>query len=327
MPIEVKDLEYTYSQGTPFEKKALAGIDLTVNEGDFVGILGHTGSGKSTFILHLNGLIKLQSGSIDVFGIKLVPDKKNKQDLRRLRGTVGMVFQYPEYQLFEDTVEKDVAFGPKNLGLSEEEVAGRVERAIRLVGLDYEDVRSRAPFELSGGQRRRVAIAGIIAMQPRVLVLDEPTAGLDPYGKEQILSLITKLKKECSPTVIVISHDVDEITRFASRIVVFNDGKVAFDVPMNELFRHGEELQAMGLEIPKAVRIADELRRRGIDLGDVVNADDLVRAVVRKFDKTGMDETDIAKLSAAQFDFDGLYGASASDVRSGNGGGSGEATA
>ena len=187
MPIEVKDLEYTYSSGTPFEKKALAGIDLTVNEGDFVGILGHTGSGKSTFILHLNGLIKLQSGSIDVFGIKLVPDKKNKQDLRRLRGTVGMVFQYPEYQLFEDTVEKDVAFGPKNLGLSEEEVAGRVERAIRLVGLDYEDVRSRAPFELSGGQKRRVAIAGIIAMQPRVLVLDEPTAGLDPYGKEQIL--------------------------------------------------------------------------------------------------------------------------------------------
>ena len=303
MRIEVKDLAFTYSPGTPFAKRALDGIDLSIEEGDFVGILGHTGSGKSTFILHLNGLIKLQSGSIDVFDIKLVPDRKNKQDLRKLRGTVGMVFQYPEYQLFEDTVEKDVAFGPKNLGLSQEEVDRRVERAIRLVGLDFEDIRGRAPFELSGGQKRRVAIAGIIAMQPRVLVLDEPTAGLDPYGKEQILELITRLKKECSPTVIVISHDVDEITRFASRIVVFNDGRVAFDLPMNELFRRSEELAAMGLEIPRAVRIADKLRARGIDLGDVVNADDLVRAIVRKFDKNNMDETDIAKLSAAQFDF------------------------
>lgn len=303
MRIEVKDLAFTYSPGTPFAKRALDRINLSIEEGDFVGILGHTGSGKSTFILHLNGLIKLQSGSIDVFDIKLVPDKKNKQDLRKLRGTVGMVFQYPEYQLFEDTVEKDVAFGPKNLGLSQEEVDRRVERAIRLVGLDFEDIRGRAPFELSGGQKRRVAIAGIIAMQPRVLVLDEPTAGLDPYGKEQILELITRLKKECSPTVIVISHDVDEITRFASRIVVFNDGKVAFDLPMNELFRRSEELAAMGLEIPRAVRIADKLRARGIDLGDVVNADDLVRAIVRKFDKNNMDETDIAKLSAAQFDF------------------------
>lgn len=305
MRIEVKDLDFTYSPGTPFAKKALSGINLSVQEGDFLGILGHTGSGKSTFILHLNGLIRLQSGTIDVFDIPLRPDKKNKQDLRRLRGTVGMVFQYPEYQLFEDTVEKDVAFGPKNLGLSEQEVATRVERAIRLVGLDYEDVRYRAPFELSGGQKRRVAIAGIIAMQPRVLVLDEPTAGLDPYGKERILGLITKLKKECSPTVIVISHDVDEITRFANRIVVFNDGKVAFDLPMNELFRHSEELAAMGLEIPRAVRIADKLRARGIDIGDVVNADDLVRAVVRRFNKNNMDESDIMKLSASQFDFDG----------------------
>lgn len=316
MRIEVKDLAFTYSPSTPFAKRALDGIDLSIEEGDFVGILGHTGSGKSTFILHLNGLIKLQSGSIDVFDIKLVPDKKNKQDLRKLRGTVGMVFQYPEYQLFEDTVEKDVAFGPKNLGLSQEEVDRRVERAIRLVGLDFEDIRGRAPFELSGGQKRRVAIAGIIAMQPRVLVLDEPTAGLDPYGKEQILELITRLKKECSPTVIVISHDVDEITRFASRIVVFNDGRVAFDLPMNELFRRSEELAAMGLEIPRAVRIADKLRARGIDLGDVVNADDLVRAIVRKFDKNNMDETDIAKLSAAQFDFgsDEAFGGEGGEV-------------
>ena len=316
MPIVVKDLSFAYGKGTPFEKKALDGVSLTIEDGEFLGIMGHTGSGKSTFILHLNGLIKLQSGSIDVFDIRLVPDKKNKQDLRRLRGTVGMVFQYPEYQLFEDTVEKDVAFGPKNLGLSQEEVDRRVERAIRLVGLDFEDIRGMAPFELSGGQKRRVAIAGIIAMQPRVLVLDEPTAGLDPYGKEQILELITRLKKECSPTVIVISHDVDEITRFASRIVVFNDGRVAFDLPMNELFRRSEELAAMGLEIPRAVRIADKLRARGIDLGDVVNADDLVRAIVRKFDKNNMDEPDIAKLSAAQFDFgsDEAFGGAGGEV-------------
>ncbi len=309
MQIVVKDVNYVYSAKTPFERHALKGVNLTINEGDFLGIIGHTGSGKSTFIMHLNGLFKLQSGEIDVFDIKLVPDKKNKSDLRRLRGTVGMVFQYPEYQLFEDTVEKDVAFGPKNMGLDDEEVRRRVKRAIELVGLDYEDIKDRAPFELSGGQKRRVAIAGIIAMQPRVLILDEPTAGLDPYGKEQILSLITHLKKECSPTVIVISHDVDEITRFASRIVVFNDGKVMFDLPMNELFRHADELHAVGLEIPKAVRIAEKLRKRGVELeGDIVSLNDLLRAVVKAYNKKHIDKTVSEDLNFSAFDFD-IYGA------------------
>ena len=309
MQIVVKDVNYVYSAKTPFERHALKGVNLTINEGDFLGIIGHTGSGKSTFIMHLNGLFKLQSGEIDVFDIKLVPDKKNKSDLRRLRGTVGMVFQYPEYQLFEDTVEKDVAFGPKNMGLDDEEVRRRVKRAIELVGLDYEDIKDRAPFELSGGQKRRVAIAGIIAMQPRVLILDEPTAGLDPYGKEQILSLITHLKKECSPTVIVISHDVDEITRFASRIVVFNDGKVMFDLPMNELFRHADELHAVGLEIPKAVRIAEKLRKRGVDLeGDIVSLNDLLRAIVKAYNKKHIDKTVSEDLNFSAFDFD-IYGA------------------
>lgn len=304
MQIVVKDVNYTYSAKTPFERQALKGVNLTINEGDFLGIIGHTGSGKSTFIMHLNGLFKLQSGEIDVFNIKLIPDKKNKSDLRRLRGTVGMVFQYPEYQLFEDTVEKDVAFGPKNMGLDDEEVKRRVKRAIELVGLDYEDVKDRAPFELSGGQKRRVAIAGIIAMQPRVLILDEPTAGLDPYGKEQILSLITHLKKECSPTVIVISHDVDEITRFASRIVVFNDGKVMFDLPMNELFRHADELHAVGLEIPKAVRIAKKLRERGVELeGDIVSLNDLLRAIVKAYNKKHIDKTVDENLNFSTFDF------------------------
>ena len=309
MQIVVKDVNYVYSAKTPFERHALKGVNLTINEGDFLGIIGHTGSGKSTFIMHLNGLFKLQSGEIDVFDIKLVPDKKNKSDLRRLRGTVGMVFQYPEYQLFEDTVEKDVAFGPKNMDLDDEEVRRRVKRAIELVGLDYEDIKDRAPFELSGGQKRRVAIAGIIAMQPRVLILDEPTAGLDPYGKEQILSLITHLKKECSPTVIVISHDVDEITRFASRIVVFNDGKVMFDLPMNELFRHADELHAVGLEIPKAVRIAEKLRKRGVELeGDIVSLNDLLRAIVKAYNKKHIDKTVSEDLNFSAFDFD-IYGA------------------
>ena len=304
MQIVVKDVNYVYSAHTPFERHALKGVNLTINEGDFLGIIGHTGSGKSTFIMHLNGLFKLQSGEIDVFDIKLVPDKKNKSDLRRLRGTVGMVFQYPEYQLFEDTVEKDVAFGPKNMGLDDEEVKKRVKRAIGLVGLDYDDVKDRAPFELSGGQKRRVAIAGIIAMQPKVLILDEPTAGLDPYGKEQILSLITRLKQECSPTVIVISHDVDEITRFANRIVVFNDGKVMFDLPMNELFRHADELHAVGLEVPKAVRIAQKLRERGIELGDIVSLNDLLHAIVTAYNKKHMDEPVKTDVSFSAFDFD-----------------------
>lgn len=309
MQIVVKDLNYTYSARTPFERHALKGVNLTIEEGDFLGIIGHTGSGKSTFIMHLNGLYKLQSGEIDVFDIKLVPDKKKKSDLRRLRGTVGMVFQYPEYQLFEDTVAKDVAFGPKNMGLDKDEVDRRVKRAIELVGLDYDEIKDRAPFELSGGQKRRVAIAGIIAMQPKVLILDEPTAGLDPYGKEQILSLITHLKKECSPTVIVISHDVDEITRFANRIVVFNDGKIMFDLPMNELFRHADELHSVGLEIPRAVRIAKMLKDRGIELeGDIVSLDDLLGAIIAAYNKKHMDKTVEENVSFNAFDF-GVPGA------------------
>ena len=284
MSIVVKDLAFTYSQGTPYEKKAISNINLTINEGDFLGIVGHTGSGKSTFIQHLNGLIKVQEGEIEVFDIKLTNAKKPKPDLRKLRSNVGMVFQYPEYQLFEDTVYKDVAFGPKNLGLSDEEIAVRVKEAIELVGLDFDSVKDRAPFELSGGQKRRVAIAGIIAMKPKVLILDEPTAGLDPSGKEQILQLITHLKKNCSPTVIVISHDIDEITRFATRLIVFNHGSVAFDMPMSELFKHQNELVEMGLDIPLAVKIANDLKARGVAIeNDVVTVSDLIKEVVRLY--------------------------------------------
>ena len=284
MSIVVKDLAFTYSLGSPYEKKAIQNINLTINDGDFLGIVGHTGSGKSTFIQHLNGLIKVQEGEIEVFDIKLTNAKKPKPDLRKLRSNVGMVFQYPEYQLFEDTVYKDVAFGPKNLGLSDEEIASRVKEAIELVGLDFDSVKDRAPFELSGGQKRRVAIAGIIAMKPKVLILDEPTAGLDPSGKEQILQLITHLKKNCSPTVIVISHDIDEITRFATRLIVFNHGGVAFDMPMSELFKHQNELVEMGLDIPLAVKIANDLKARGVAIeNDVVTVSDLIKEVVRLY--------------------------------------------
>ncbi len=284
MSIVIKDLSFTYGVKSPYEKKAISNINLTINDGDFLGIVGHTGSGKSTFIQHLNGLIKVQEGEIEVFDIKLTSAKKPKPDLRALRSNVGMVFQYPEYQLFEDTVYKDVAFGPKNLGLSEDEIARRVKEAIELVGLNFEEIKERAPFELSGGQKRRVAIAGIIAMKPKVLILDEPTAGLDPNGKEQILELITHLKEYCSPTIIVISHDIDEITRFATRLVVFNKSQVAFDMPMKELFKHQDELVAMGLDIPLAVKIANDLRTRGVAVSDeVVTVKDLLKEIERLY--------------------------------------------
>lgn len=286
MPIIVKNLSFTYSANTPYERKALYNINLQINEGDFLGIIGHTGSGKSTFIQHLNGLIKPQEGEIQLFDFKLTSQKRPKVNLRALRSQVGMVFQYPEYQLFADTVEKDVAFGPKNLGLSAEEVSSRVRQAIEMVGLDYEAVKDRAPFELSGGQKRRVAIAGIIAMRPKMLILDEPTAGLDPFGKEQILNLIKYLKTHCSPTIVVISHDIDEITRFANRIVVFNDSRIVYDEPMQQLFKHSIQLQNMGLDIPRAVKIANALRDRGVDLGDdIVTAEDLMAAIVERYNQ------------------------------------------
>lgn len=284
MSITIKNLSYTYSIKSPYEKKALIDINLDIKEGEFVGIIGHTGSGKSTFIQHINGLIKPQQGEVEVFDIKLTNAKKPKPDLIRLRSNVGMVFQYPEYQLFEETVAKDIAFGPKNLGLSKEEIDLRVEQSMQQVGLDYQTYKDRAPFELSGGQKRRVAIAGIIAMQPKILILDEPSAGLDPYGKEQILQLIAKLKKDCSPTIIVISHDIDEISRFAQRIVVFNESKIEFDLPPYELFtNHGDRLIEIGLDIPQAVKIVSKLKQRGVFFDEkIANSEQLFNAISQK---------------------------------------------
>lgn len=279
--IEVKNLTYTYSKKTPYEKIALKDINLTINEGDFLGIIGHTGSGKSTFIQHINGLIKAQDGEIKVFDINLT-QKKPKPDLRKLRQEVGMVFQYPEYQLFADTVEKDIAFGPKNLKLPAEEIKNRVRLAMDAVGLDYDYYKNRSPFDLSGGQKRRVAIAGVLAMKPKVLILDEPTAGLDPIGKRQILNLITNLKNTITPTIIVISHDINEITQYCNRLVVFNNAKIAFDLPINELFTHSEELLNMGLDIPICVKINNYLKANNIKLdGDIITPQDLITEIIK----------------------------------------------
>lgn len=278
MSIVIENLSYVYSPKTPFEHKALDNISLTVEDGDFLGIIGATGSGKSTFIQHLNGLIKLTSGKITVDGIEL----HNKPDLKKLRAEVGMVFQYPEYQLFDETVEKDVSFGPKNLGLKKDEIAERVKEAVETVGLDYEQFKERSPFELSGGQKRRVAIAGVIAMRPKILVLDEPTAGLDPVGRIEMFDLIAKLKESTVKTIIMVSHNMDEISAVANKIAVLEHGKLRFFGAPKELFKNAEELEEIGLDIPTAVKLKNDLKARGVELSDdVVTADDFVEAVVR----------------------------------------------
>ena len=280
MSIIVENLSYTYMPKTPYEKKALDNLSFQIREGEYVGIIGATGSGKSTLVQHLNGLIKLTEGRISVFGMEL--DKKSKPDYKKLRSTVGMVFQYPEYQLFFFFLEKDVAFGPKNIGLSAEETAERVREAVGLVGLDYDEVAGRSPFELSGGQKRRVAIAGVIAMRPKVLVLDEPTAGLDPAGRNDMYRLIDKIKAESTPTVIMISHNMDEISRHADRILVLNEGRKEFFLPPAELFANSARLSQIGLDIPLPVKVAGELRSRGYDVSqDVVTPDDLTAEIRR----------------------------------------------
>lgn len=263
MQIVVKDVNYVYSAKTPFERHALKGVNLTINEGDFLGIIGHTGSGKSTFIMHLNGLFKLQSGEIDVFDIKLVPDKKNKSDLRRLRGTVGMVFQYPEYQLFEETVSADIAFGPKNMGLSEEECRVRVQKAAAFCGIDDKTL-ARSPFEISGGQKRRAAIAGVVAMDPDVLVLDEPAAGLDPRGREEILGGLMEYQRERQSTMLVISHSMEDIAKYADFILVLKEGEVFMFGTVGEIFSDAQKLFGSSLDLPQITKLFVELKKRGI---------------------------------------------------------------
>lgn len=263
MAIETKNLSYTYSVGSPYQKTALKDVTLHIHEGDFCCILGHTGSGKSTLLQHFNGLIKRTSGELRVLEFDL---NRRKPDYKSLRFNVGMVFQYPEYQLFDDTVSKDVSFGPKNMRLDEEEIKKRVREALTLVGLDPDEIGEKSPFEISGGQKRRAAIAGVIAIRPKILVLDEPTAGLDPKGKKEIMSLVKSLKEKLSPTVVMVTHDMDLVAEYATKVIVLKDGEVAFDGTPAELFNNNEIVNNCSLRLPSGVALANELREVGFDI-------------------------------------------------------------
>ncbi len=276
--IRVENLTHTYSVGTPFERSAVEGMNIEVMPGEFLGIIGHTGSGKSTLISHLNGLLKPTSGRILLDGKDIW---ENPKEIRKVRFQVGLVFQYPEYQLFEETVYKDIAFGPGNMGLSKEEIDRRVRQAAAFVGLS-EEMLDKSPFELSGGQKRRVAIAGVIAMEPKVLILDEPTAGLDPAGREKILRQIRAYHEEKGTTVILVSHSMEEIAQNVDRIVVLKGGRNYMDGTPREVFARAEELEAVGLDVPQVTRIAMELRRRGMEIDTAVyTVEELKAALLR----------------------------------------------
>ena len=262
--LKTEDLTYQYSIGTPFEKTAVDHVNLEIEEGAFVGIIGHTGSGKSTLIQHFNGLIRATSGKIYLDGTDIWADKTN---IRQVRFQVGLVFQYPEYQIFEDTVYKDIAFGPRNMGLSEAEIKERVEETAALVGLTQAQL-NQSPFDLSGGQKRRVAIAGVMALRPKVLILDEPTAGLDPKGREDILREIRRYHKETGRTVLLVSHSMEDMANCAEKILVMNAGKVFCYDTVENVFRQAKALQEIGLAVPQITRVCMQLREQGIPLSD-----------------------------------------------------------
>ena len=264
--IKVENLTHIYSQGTPFEKVAVDDISVEIGRGEVIGIIGHTGSGKSTFIQHLNGLLKPTSGRVFFDGTDIHAAKETTRDVRF---KVGLVFQYLEYQLFEETVFRDIAFGPKNMGLSEAEIDERVREAAGFADVP-EAILQSSPLELSGGQKRRVAIAGVIAMMPQVLILDEPTAGLDPAGRESILQKIMDYRRETNATILLISHSMDDVARLATRLLVFDRGKIAMDGAPAEIFDRADELKAMGLTVPAATEIALALRARGVDIPESI---------------------------------------------------------
>ena len=283
--LETKKLSHIYSAGTPFERAALADVDFAAYPGEYLGIIGHTGSGKSTLIQHLNGLLKPTSGQVLFQGTDIWTDLKTT---RRTRFQVGLVFQYPEYQLFEETVYKDISFGPKNMGLDEKEVDRRVRSAAYFVGL-RDDQLNQSPFELSGGQKRRVAIAGVIAMEPKVLILDEPTAGLDPVGTESILSNIRAYHKAQNATIIMVSHSMEEMARTVDRLVVVNDGKIALEGAPSQVFQHGQELEDMGLGIPQMTRVFNRLKAMGVEVGSsVYTVEQAKRAILDALAKKGV---------------------------------------
>ena len=276
MPIEVKNLVHTYMPGTPFEARALKAVSLAIQDGEFIGIIGHTGSGKSTLITHLNGLERSDPGVVLVNGIDL---GAKETDLIAVRRTVGLVFQYPEYQLFEETVAKDVAFGPKNLGLDEAEIRNRVALAIRQVGLDPA-VAERSPCELSGGQKRRVASAGVLAMQPAILSLDEPAAGLDPAGRREMLELIKSIH-DSGVTVVMVSHSMDDVGRYCDRLFVLSKGEIAYSGTPAEVFEHDTKLHDIGLDVPECAKLARVLREKGFNIPrDAYRMEDVAAAIL-----------------------------------------------
>lgn len=279
MPVRMEQVSHTYMQGGPFESTAIFNVNLEIRDGEFVGLIGHTGSGKSTLVQHMNGLLKPTEGTVIVNETRIVKDSKN---LKKVRQQVGLVFQYPEHQLFEETVEKDVAFGPKNLGLSQEEINERVREALQLVGLPYEEIKDRSPFELSGGQRRRVAIAGVLAMKPDILILDEPTAGLDPSGREEIFREIQALHKEKGFTIVLVSHSMEDVARLVDRIIVMNKGQVALTGTPKEVFARADELKQMGLDVPQITSLMTRLRERGMDVPTDIYTLEQAKDVLRK---------------------------------------------
>ena len=273
--LEIRQLNHLYSAGTPFEHQALTDVSFKVERGEFIGIIGHTGSGKSTLIQHLNGLLKPTSGQILLDGRDIWADKAST---RQARFRVGLVFQYPEYQLFEETVYRDIAFGPKNMGLDEKEIDRRVREAAGFVGLTEQQLQV-SPFDLSGGQKRRVAIAGVIAMEPEVLILDEPTAGLDPVGREEILENIESYRRAKNATIMMVSHSMNDVARMTDRLLVMNKSRLAMDGTPIEVFRHAKELVEMGLDIPVLTRVFMALQQKGMDLDQVYTMDQAVAAL------------------------------------------------
>ncbi|MDD7413471.1 MAG: energy-coupling factor transporter ATPase [Eubacteriales bacterium] len=285
MPIEIKQLKHVYMPGSPFETAALNELSLTIHDGEFVGVIGHTGSGKSTLIMHLNGLLKPTSGTVIVDGLDL---SSGKEQLREVRRRVGLVFQYPEYQLFEETVLKDVMFGPKNQGLSDEEAEKCAREALRMVGLTDEKLYSASPFELSGGQKRRAAIAGVVAMKPQTLILDEPAAGLDPRGREEILSLIRRIHENGARTLIMVSHSMTDVSRLCSRILVLSHGSLVADGTPREVFSDTTAIREAGLELPECARLAERLREEGFPVPPgAFTREDVKRAILQAFGKEG----------------------------------------
>lgn len=281
--IEVKNLTHIYNEGLPHESVALDDVSFRIEDKSFVGVIGHTGSGKSTLLQHLNGLLKPESGTIVIDGVDITDSHTKMLDIRK---KVGLVFQYPEYQLFEETVAKDVAFGPTNLGLDQEEIDARVRESIELVGLDYERLKDKSPFELSGGQKRRVAIAGVLAMKPDILVLDEPTAGLNPKAHFDILDMVADIHKRENNITIFVSHNMNDIARMSDQVLVIDKGRLAMDGTPSEVFRREEELKAMGLALPDATEIVSQLRKRGMELpADCLTVDQAAEAIAAALGK------------------------------------------